>query len=51
MEEEVECPKCLGVGVNFNGIRMIRCKLCKGKHVVKDVVAEAFIHEHILDDV
>lgn len=49
MASKVECPKCVGLGEEFNGRFMKRCKLCGGDKIVDEEAAEAYL-ENIMED-
>lgn len=51
MNENEECPNCLGTGeeINMRYSKSKVCNTCKGKGSVEPIIASAFISENIPD--
>jgi len=51
MSKLVECPSCIGTGeVLHKGKYIKKCKYCDGDGMVPQVIADAFIDEHLWDE-
>lgn len=49
MEEEIECPNCIGSGEEYNKRynKAVACKLCNGDGKVNDIIYSAYINGSI----
>jgi len=54
IDKLVECPNCLGITEVFirkgRASAIKKCNCCNGKGKVKSEIADAYIHEHLLQN-